>query len=140
MTRWMTIVCVVLLYAATAKAQTGQVTGTVVDQAGLGVPGATVQIAGAAGRDLTTSGATGSYRFAGLRAGTYRVTASLVGFSQAVSGDVVVSEAATVVPPLTLKLASLTENVTQAEMDAFATDMAIDYMEAYYKVLIALRT
>jgi hypothetical protein len=37
-------------------------------------------------------------------------------------------------------LASLTENVTQAEMDAFATDMAIDYMEAYYKVLIALRT
>jgi iron complex outermembrane receptor protein len=110
MTRWLTIVCVVLLYAVSAKAQNGQVTGTVVDQAGLGVPGATVQIAGAAGRDLTTSGATGSYRFAGLKAGTYRVTVSLVGFSQAVS-DVVVSEAGTVVPPLTLKLASLTENV-----------------------------
>jgi outer membrane receptor protein involved in Fe transport len=111
MTRWLTIVCVVLLYAVSAKAQSGQVTGTVVDPAGLGVPGATVQIAGAAGRDLTTSGTTGSYRFAGLKAGTYRVTASLVGFSQAVSGDVVVSEAGAVVPPLTLKLASLTENV-----------------------------
>src|SRR5262245_18095306 len=111
MTRWLTIVCVVLLYAVSAKAQSGQVTGSVVDQAGLGVPGATVQIAGATGRELTTSGATGSYRFAGLRAGTYRVTASLVGFSQAVSGEVIVSEAGTVVPPLTLKLASLTENV-----------------------------
>jgi outer membrane receptor protein involved in Fe transport len=111
MTRWLTIVCVILMYVVPAKAQTGQVSGTIVDQAGLAVPGATVQIAGAAGRDLTTSNQTGSYRFTGLKAGTYRVTATLVGFSQAVSGDVIVSEAAAVVPPLTLKLASLTETV-----------------------------
>src|SRR5215813_5616933 len=111
MMRWLTIVCVILVYADPTSAQTGQVTGTIVDPAGLGVPGVTVQIAGAAGRDLTTSGATGSYRFAGLKAGTYRVTATLVGFAQAVSGDVVVSETGAVVPPITLKLASLTENV-----------------------------
>jgi outer membrane receptor protein involved in Fe transport len=111
MMRWLTIICVILMYAAPANAQTGQVTGAVVDPAGLGVPGATVQIAGAAGRELTTSGQTGSYRFSGLRSGTYRVTATLVGFSQAVSSDVVVAEAEVVVPPLTLKLASLTETV-----------------------------
>jgi len=111
MTRWLTIVCAILLYAVPAIAQTGQVSGSVVDQAGLGVPGATVQIAGPAGRELTTSGQTGSYRFAGLKTGTYRVSATLVGFSQAVSGDVVIAEAEVVVPPLTLKLASLTETV-----------------------------
>jgi len=49
MARWLTIVCVILLYAVPTRAQTGQVTGTVMDPAGLGVPGATVQIAGAAG-------------------------------------------------------------------------------------------
>jgi len=122
MARWLTIVCVILLYAVPTRAQTGQVTGTVVDPAGLGVPGATVQIAGAAGRDLTTSSQTGSYRFAGLKAGTYRVTATLVGFAQAVSGDVVVSETGTVVPPLTLKLASLAENVV---VSATRTDTAL---------------
>jgi outer membrane receptor protein involved in Fe transport len=111
MMRWLTIICATLMYAAPAKAQTGQVTGTIVDQAGLGVPGATVQIAGAGGRELTTSGQTGAYRFTGLKAGTYRVTATLVGFSQAVSADLAVAEAEVVVPPLTLKLASLTETV-----------------------------
>jgi len=111
MMRWLTILCVILICAVPAEAQTRQVTGTIVDQAGLGVPGVTVQIAGAADRQLTTSGQTGSYRFADLKAGTYRVTATLVGFSQAVSGDVTVAEAEVVVPPLTLKLASMTETV-----------------------------
>jgi outer membrane receptor protein involved in Fe transport len=111
MMRWLTIICVILMCAVPAEAQTRQVTGTIVDQAGLGVPGVTVQIAGAADRQLTTSGQTGSYRFVDLKAGTYRVTATLVGFSQAVSGDITVAEAEVVVPPLTLKLASLTETV-----------------------------
>jgi outer membrane receptor protein involved in Fe transport len=111
MTRWLTIVCAVLMYVVPANAQTGQVAGTIVDPAGLGVPGATVQIAGAAGREFTTSGQTGSYRFTGLKAGTYRVTATLVGFSQATSGDVAVGEREVSVPPLTLKLATVTENV-----------------------------
>src|SRR4249920_3945145 len=84
MMRWLTIICVVLAYAVPARAQTRQVTGTIVDQAGLGIPGASVQITGSADRALTTSGQTGSYRFSGLKAGTYRVTATLVGFSQAV--------------------------------------------------------
>jgi len=42
MTRWLAIVCVMLMYAVPTRAQTGQVTGTIVDQEGLGVPGATV--------------------------------------------------------------------------------------------------
>jgi outer membrane receptor protein involved in Fe transport len=111
MTRLLTIVCVILAFAVPAKAQTGQVTGSIVDPAGLGVPGVTVQIAGPAGREFTTSGQTGSYRLTGLKAGTYRITATLVGFAPATSGDVVVTETAAMVPPLTLRLASLTENV-----------------------------
>jgi outer membrane receptor protein involved in Fe transport len=111
MARWVTIVCVVLLYAVPAKAQTAQVAGTVVDQTGLGVSGAQVEILGMAGRDLTTSTQSGAYRFVGLKPGTYRITATFVGFSPAVSSDLVVSETENAVPPLTLRIASLTDNV-----------------------------
>jgi outer membrane receptor protein involved in Fe transport len=111
MTRLLTIVCVVLAYALPALAQAGQVTGTIVDQAGLGVPGVTVQLSGGSSRDLTTSGVDGAYRFTGIASGTYRVTATIVGFSPATSGDVVVSETGATVPPLTLRLASVAETV-----------------------------
>ena len=111
MNRALTIVCVILTCAMPARAQTLQITGSVVDESGLGVPGATVHLSGTASRDLTTSGQEGAYRFAGVAPGTYRVTATLVGFSQATSTDVVVAGSDVAVPRLTLKLASLAETV-----------------------------
>jgi iron complex outermembrane receptor protein len=84
--------------------------GTVVDETGNGVPGATVQLAGPSGRQLATSGQGGAYRFAGLSAGMYQVTVSLVGFSQAMR-DVVVGNADVMVPAIVLSLANLNETV-----------------------------
>ena len=80
MIRWLTVACVctALLCAAGARAQTAQVSGTVVDEAGLGVPGATVQLAGASRRELTISGQNGTYTFSNVAPGSYQLTATLV--------------------------------------------------------------
>jgi protocatechuate 3,4-dioxygenase beta subunit len=85
MIRWLTAacVCVVLSFAAAAHAQTARVSGTVVDDSGLGVPGATVQLASASRRELATSGQNGTYTFSNIAPGNYQLTATLVGFAPA---------------------------------------------------------
>ncbi|HXD74367.1 MAG TPA: TonB-dependent receptor plug domain-containing protein, partial [Vicinamibacterales bacterium] len=98
--------------AASARAQTAQVTGTVVDEQGAAVPGATVQLTGPSGRTVATTAVSGAYTFLNVAAGTYEVTATIVGFAPATAGNVVVGGNATVmVPKLTLKIASLTDTV-----------------------------
>ena len=112
MTRWLTIACFVLACAVSARAQTAQVSGTVVDESGAGVPGATVQLAGPASRDFATSGQGGAYQFANVPVGTYELTATLVGFAPAAGTRVVVGPNVPVMAPaLTLKLATLAETV-----------------------------
>ena len=112
MTRWLTIACLVLACAVSARAQTAQVTGTVVDESGAGVPGATVQLAGVSSRDFTTSGQGGNYEFSNVATGTYELTATLVGFAAASGTRVVVGPNVPVMAPaLTLKLATLSETV-----------------------------
>ena len=49
------IVCFLMLIGGSATAQTGSITGTVVDQTGIEVPGATVQLTGPTNA-VTTSG------------------------------------------------------------------------------------
>jgi outer membrane receptor protein involved in Fe transport len=104
-------VCMVLSFAAAAHAQTTQVSGTVVDEAGLGVPGASVQLVGASRRDLATSGQNGAYTFSNVAPGNYQLTATLVGFAPATPVDVVVSSTNVSAPALSLKVASLAETV-----------------------------
>ena len=112
MLRWFAAVCLVLSVAASARAQTAQVTGTVVDEQGAGVPGATVQLTGPSGRSLTTTTTGGAYTFLNVAAGTYGVTATIVGFAPAAAGNVVVGgNAIVMVPQLTLKIASLADTV-----------------------------
>ena len=101
----------VLSFAAAAHAQTTQVSGTVVDEAGLGVPGASVQLVGASRRDLATSGQNGAYTFSNVAPGNYQLTATLVGFAPATPVDVVVSSTNVSAPALSLKVASLAETV-----------------------------
>jgi iron complex outermembrane receptor protein len=64
-----------------AAEQSTAISGVVSDQTGAAVPGATVELAGAAaaGRSATTDGA-GRYRFEGLQPGQYTVRVSLQGF------------------------------------------------------------
>jgi iron complex outermembrane receptor protein len=114
MIRWLAAACLVLMFAAPVRGQTFGISGTIVDESGGGVPGATVQLTGPGGRQLTTSGQGGAYRFSGLASGTYQLTVSLVGFSQATRSDIVVGSggnANVTVPAIVLTLANLTETV-----------------------------
>src|ERR1051326_4077860 len=112
MLRWLAAACLVLSVAASASAQTAQVTGTLVDEQGAAVPGASVQLAGPSGRSFATTTVGGAYTFQDVAAGTYQVTATIVGFAAATAGNVAAGGNATVtVPALTLKIASLTDTV-----------------------------
>jgi outer membrane receptor protein involved in Fe transport len=113
MLRWLAAACLVVFAAASAHAQTANVTGTVVDEQGAGVPGATVQLSGTSKRDFATSGPGGAYTFSNVAAGTYELTATLVGFAPASGARVVVgsSETPVAAPALTLKVASFNETV-----------------------------
>lgn len=112
MLRWLAAACLVLFVAASAQAQTADVTGTVVDEQGAGVPGATVQLSGTSKRDFTTSGPDGAYRFSNVAVGSYDVSATLVGFAPTAGTRVMVGPTVPVnVPALTLKIASFTDTV-----------------------------
>ena len=122
MVRWLAVACLVLSGAVPARAQTVQVSGTVVDETGAGVPGATVQLAGPSSREFATSGQGGAYQFSSVAPGTYQLTATIVGFATASAGNVVVSSANISAPVLTLKLASISETVV---VSATKTDTAL---------------
>ena len=98
------------LGAAPAAAQPGQVTGSVLDETGAVLPGATVTLSGPGGARATQTGGGGEYRFEAVAAGGYTLTAALSGFSDA-SVEVVVADAPVEAPPVTLSLASFGDTV-----------------------------
>jgi iron complex outermembrane receptor protein len=105
------VLSVFCLWTVSASAQTGMVSGTVVDESGGVVPGATVTLTGAGTRQTTISGSKGEYRFANLASGTYELTISLSGFSPVTRDGIVVAAGETTVPAMTLALAGLGEVV-----------------------------
>lgn len=64
-------------------AQEGGIAGTVTDETGAVVPGATVTLSGSDEGRVTQSDATGEYVFPAVSVGTDAVTAALSGFSAA---------------------------------------------------------
>src|SRR4051812_28725368 len=111
MIRWLAAAWLVLAFTVPARGQSAGISGTVVDESGAGVPGATVQLTGGARRESTTTGQGGAYRFSGLVSGTYQLTVSLGGFSTATRNDIAVSSMDLAVPAITLTLANLNETV-----------------------------
>ena len=110
MIRWLATACLILTFSVSVRAQNAAISGTVVDESGAGVPGATVQLTGPR-RELTTSGQGGAYRFSGLASGTYQLTVSLGGFSRATQNDIVVGTTDVTLPAIVLTLANLSETV-----------------------------
>ena len=98
------------LHAVPAAAQTASVSGTIVDQTGAALPGATVQLIGPTNA-VTTSGPGGQYTFRDVGAGTYVIEVRLVGFAPAVQDGVTMAGANVQVPPITLALASINDVV-----------------------------
>lgn len=112
MTRVLAILALVLAVALPANAQGAgaTVSGTVADETGGVLPGATVALSGPGGTKTAVTGSDGAYRFSGVGPGSYKVTVTLSGFGT-VSQDVTVGETAVEVPKTALKLAGLGETV-----------------------------
>ena len=101
----------VCLFAAPlqAAAQSGEVTGVVVDATGGVLPGATVTLRGQPdGQRETQTDARGRFVFTGIAPGTYTVTVRLSGFGT-VTQDVAVGAEPVELPPTTLRLGAFDE-------------------------------
>ena len=99
------------LWPAAGIAQTGSVRGSVVDQTGLVLPGATVILRGEGVPRTAYADEQGTFELAGVTPGTYTLTVSLGGFSDATVEDVVVSGTALALPPVELRLESFGDTV-----------------------------
>ena len=82
-----------VLAAATAGAQsfTGTVSGTVTDQQGAALPGATVTLVGKGAPRTTVSDGKGEYRFTAVDPGNYSVTVEMTGFQKKEIANIPVS-------------------------------------------------
>ena len=111
MIRFMAALGAVLVLASSASAQTATLSGTVVDESGARVPGATVQLSGPGRRTSTVSGSEGEYTFRNLPSGAYDIVVSLVGFAQATRSAIMVAASDVQVPPIQIAIATIGETV-----------------------------
>ncbi len=132
-------VCFVVTFAASISAQTissGTVTGTVTDQSGGVIPGATVEIRNDVTRyvQTATTDSTGSFRFTNVPFNNYRLTTTLSGFNAATQNIAIRSalpEAVKftlgvggVTATVNVEAAGLIENVPTAHSDADSSFLA----------------
>jgi hypothetical protein len=110
-----TLVLALLLLIATlpvaAQSLTGIVTGTVLDDQGGVLPGATVTLVGKAGSRSTTTDAEGNFRFPAVDPGTYAINVELSGFRPKRQENVVVGIGRTADINIALGVGGVTETV-----------------------------
>jgi hypothetical protein len=107
------LVCVVATGLASAQSGTAGLRGTVMDEQGAHVPGATITLANAStgfSRE-TAADASGDYQFVALPPGTYTVTAELAGFRTAVYDSVELPVDTIARQDLKLTVGALSESV-----------------------------
>src|SRR6266571_4820806 len=111
-TRSLALVLLVLV-AATARAQTytGSVTGTVADEQGGALPGATVTLFGKTGSRTTSTDTEGTYRFVAVDPGAYDVQADMPGFRATKRESVVVTIGKSANIPFKMKVGERTETL-----------------------------
>src|SRR6266481_4958964 len=116
---WMLASLAVLLWSAAplrAQVDAGSILGTVTDASGGSVHGATVTLTneGTNASLSTTTGSDGGYKFTPVRIGSYKLTATLQGFSTITQRNIVVNVGAEVVVDFALKPGSVSETVEVA--------------------------
>ncbi|MBC7901241.1 MAG: TonB-dependent receptor, partial [Saprospiraceae bacterium] len=91
---------------------TGSISGTVIDQSGAVVPGATITVNGEAGQEFTaTASSSGTYIVPAVSSGLYRVTASSSNFKTSVVRDVKVDVGTPATVDITLEAGKIEETV-----------------------------
>jgi outer membrane receptor protein involved in Fe transport len=101
----------VLAVSLPAWAQTGGVSGTIIEQTGAAVPGASVVLTGSASGRSAISSERGDFTFDELPAGTYRLTISLEGFSPVTASDIAIGDRVVELPPITLHIAPISDTI-----------------------------
>ena len=112
----MALVCVLLLVPV-VRAQSildGKIVGTITDDKGEALPGATLEITSPAliGKRSAVTSARGTYVFLKLPGGTYKLTASMPNFKTVVQENIVVTAGSTQTVDLILPMGAIEETVT----------------------------
>ncbi|MGA8406992.1 MAG: TonB-dependent receptor [Candidatus Acidiferrales bacterium] len=126
-TQWMMVAVAALLLSSAAFAQydTGSIAGTVLDEQGAAVAGASVTLTNVGtGRTFqATANDEGNFVFSALPAGVYRVEAEKTGFSKGVDEGVTLHASEVIRADVKLKVGSFTQQVTvQAQTTAINTE------------------
>src|SRR6266850_7277050 len=110
------VVCLCSAAPIRAQVDAGTILGTVSDASGGTVHGATVTLTneGTNAALSTTTGSDGTYKFTPVKIGTYKLTATIQGFSTVTQRNVTVSVGQDVVVDFTLKPGSVSETVEVA--------------------------
>ena len=110
------LVALLLCSAAFAQYDTGSISGTVIDQKGGSVPGASVTVTnvGTGQQHTTTTNGQGTYVFPSLVPGMYKVEATQTGFDTGAVSDIVLHVSETARADVNLKVGVRTETVTVA--------------------------
>ncbi len=126
-----TILCLVavscIAVPAAAQLDRGQITGTIKDQSGAVVPGATVtatDLQTQAARTTVTDGS-GFYTFPNLSPSRYTIAAELQGFRKVVTENVQLDALAVVNLDFMLQAGALTESITVSATTPLQTDVAV---------------
>jgi len=96
----------------------GKITGTITDDKGETLPGATVELTGPAlmGKRSAVTSAKGTYIFISVPIGKYKVTASMSGFKTVVQEDIEVTAESSAMVNLALPMGTIEETVTVTGM------------------------
>ncbi|HKE59264.1 MAG TPA: carboxypeptidase-like regulatory domain-containing protein, partial [Pyrinomonadaceae bacterium] len=99
---------------ATGQTNRGAISGTVLDQNGAAVPGATVTITNLGTNQATkvTTSSTGTYSISSLEPVTYRVVVEATGFKKSIIESVKVDTASVAAANVTLETGAVAETVT----------------------------
>ena len=125
------IASLLLVTAAQAQTSVGTVEGTIADQQGAILPGATVTLTGPRGVQTATTDEKGMFRFVGVQPGTYTVKAELGTSFAPQSKDVTISLGKTAIADFTLRVASVSEAVevrgtaSSVDVKSSATDTTV---------------
>ncbi|HKC10772.1 MAG TPA: carboxypeptidase-like regulatory domain-containing protein, partial [Vicinamibacteria bacterium] len=106
------VVLLALALPIHAQLATGNIYGTVKDDSGAALPGASVTVKGPGGTFTTTCGSDGRFRVLNLDPGAYQVTSALAGFATVTRENVVVATGTSVDITIGLKVASVAETLT----------------------------